>query len=250
MDKKNFQKKSKKIKFNIYWIYAALLLLFLYLQFSSTSFWEPKSYDTSLYAVEQMLERKDVEKILVVNNEFAEVYIKTSKVYEDTIYKKLRNTDGKTNNKFYVYKFLTLEAFQEKVIETQQNMIARDTTGKTLVEQEKILNTPMVEPIPEKRKSFWDDGMGFLWPILLLVVMWVVFARMMNRGGGGGAGGAGGMFNFGKSKAQLFDKDTSVNITFNEVAGLEEAKVEIMEIVDFLKNPKRYTDLGGKIPKG
>ncbi|MEG1910542.1 MAG: ATP-dependent zinc metalloprotease FtsH, partial [Bacteroidales bacterium] len=99
-------------------------------------------------------------------------------------------------------------------------------------------------------KSFWDDGMGFLWPILLLVVMWVVFARMMNRGGGGGAGGAGGMFNFGKSKAQLFDKDTSVNITFNEVAGLEEAKVEIMEIVDFLKNPKRYTDLGGKIPKG
>ncbi|MEG1763517.1 MAG: AAA family ATPase, partial [Bacteroidales bacterium] len=178
------------------------------------------------------------------------MYIKTSKVYEDTIYKKLRNTDGKTNNKFYVYKFLTLEAFQEKVIETQQNMIARDTTGKTLVEQEKILNTPMVEPIPEKRKSFWDDGMGFLWPILLLVVMWVVFARMMNRGGGGGAGGAGGMFNFGKSKAQLFDKDTSVNITFNEVAGLEEAKVEIMEIVDFLKNPKRYTDLGGKIPKG
>lgn len=249
MKKNNLQNKNKKIKFNIYWIYAVLLLLFLYLQFSSSSFWEPKSYDASLYDIEQMLKKGDVDKILVVNNEFAEVYIKTPKVYEDSIYIKLRNEDGKTNDKFYVYKFLTLEAFQDKVIETQQNMLAQDTIGKTFIEKEEILNKPMVEPIPEKRKSFWDDGMGFIWPILLIVIMWIVFARMMNRGNGGG-GGAGGMFSFGKSKAQLFDKDTSVNITFNEVAGLDEAKVEIMEIVDFLKNPKRYTDLGGKIPKG
>ena len=73
---------------------------------------------------------------------------------------------------------------------------------------------------------------------------------MRKMGGQGGSGGPGGIFNIGKSKATLFDKGTRVNITFNDVAGLDEAKVEVMEIVDFLKNPKKYTALGGKIPKG
>ena len=80
-----------------------------------------------------------------------------------------------------------------------------------------------------------------------MVVLWIV---MMRRMGGGGSGGAGQIFNIGKSKAVLFDKDSNVNVTFNDVAGLDGAKVEIMEIVDFLKNPKKYTDLGAKIPKG
>ena len=73
---------------------------------------------------------------------------------------------------------------------------------------------------------------------------------MMRRMSGGGAGGAGGIFSVGKSRAQIFDKDTNVKINFSDVAGLEEAKTEVMEIVDFLKNPKKYTQLGGKIPKG
>ena len=82
---------------------------------------------------------------------------------------------------------------------------------------------------------------------MLLIGVWFLIMRLMSRGGGGGGGQ---IFNIGKSKAQLFDKDTSVSITFNDVAGLEEAKVEVMEIVDFLKNPSKYTTLGGKIPKG
>ncbi len=85
-------------------------------------------------------------------------------------------------------------------------------------------------------------------PILIILLIWVMLMRKM--GGQGGSGGPGGIFNIGKSKATLFDKGTRVNITFNDVAGLDEAKVEVMEIVDFLKNPKKYTALGGKIPKG
>jgi cell division protease FtsH len=89
---------------------------------------------------------------------------------------------------------------------------------------------------------------GWLLPILLLVAVWLFIFRRMSSGAGGGA--AGNIFNVGKSKARIFDKDSSVKIDFKDVAGLEEAKVEIREIVDFLKNPSKYTELGGKIPKG
>jgi cell division protease FtsH len=106
-----------------------------------------------------------------------------------------------------------------------------------------------ISAIPETRESPWAGWfMSFILPILLLVGFWVFIMRRM--GGGAGGGGGGQIFNIGKSKATLFDKETQVSITFNDVAGLEEAKQEVMEIVDFLKNPKKYTNLGGKIPKG
>ncbi|NVN95918.1 MAG: ATP-dependent zinc metalloprotease FtsH, partial [Bacteroidetes bacterium] len=97
----------------------------------------------------------------------------------------------------------------------------------------------------ENRRDWGSEIFSFIWPVLLLIVGWIVIMRMMGKGSGGGQ-----IFNIGKSKAQLFDKDTSVNINFSDVAGLEEAKTEIIEIVDFLKNPTKYTELGGKIPKG
>lgn len=110
----------------------------------------------------------------------------------------------------------------------------------------------LVKEIPYEVDSDrdWIGGaLQFILPILFFVVIWVLMMRKMGGGAGGGPGG-GGIFSIGKSKATLFDKGTKVNITFADVAGLDEAKVEVMEIVDFLKNPKKYTNLGGKIPKG
>lgn len=99
-------------------------------------------------------------------------------------------------------------------------------------------------PLTEEKRTSLSDHLSWIIPIAIMVILWIFLMRRMGGGGGGQ------IFNIGKSKAQLFDKDTMVNVTFNDVAGLEEAKVEIKEIVDFLKNPKKYTDLGAKIPKG
>ena len=101
----------------------------------------------------------------------------------------------------------------------------------------------------EKDSTWFSGAVSFILPVLLFLAIWILLMRKMS-GGAGAGGGPGGIFNIGKSKATLFDKGTKVNITFADVAGLDEAKVEVMEIVDFLKNPKKYTNLGGKIPKG
>jgi cell division protease FtsH len=106
-----------------------------------------------------------------------------------------------------------------------------------------------VTKFSDSEKDWLGGALQFLLPILLFIGLWILLMRKMS-GGAGAGGGPGGIFNIGKSKATLFDKGTKVNITFADVAGLDEAKVEVMEIVDFLKNPKKYTNLGGKIPKG
>ncbi|HEX3767132.1 MAG TPA: ATP-dependent zinc metalloprotease FtsH, partial [Puia sp.] len=112
-----------------------------------------------------------------------------------------------------------------------------------------IKNPSLEVPMSPVQEGDWIPGLlQIALPILIILLIWVMLMRKM--GGQGGSGGPGGIFNIGKSKATLFDKGTRVNITFNDVAGLDEAKVEVMEIVDFLKNPKKYTALGGKIPKG
>ncbi|MGV3508932.1 MAG: ATP-dependent zinc metalloprotease FtsH, partial [Sphingobacteriaceae bacterium] len=125
-----------------------------------------------------------------------------------------------------------------------------ESLDKKLLEVEKNLPSNQRTPvIADSRDNFWASWfMSIILPVLLLIGFWVFIMRRMGGGAGGGAGGQ--IFNIGKSKATLFDKESQVSVTFNDVAGLEEAKLEVMEIVDFLKNPQKYTNLGGKIPKG
>ena len=107
---------------------------------------------------------------------------------------------------------------------------------------------PIIELIDEEEVNYLGNILSFILPILILVVIWMFVMRRMSGGGGGGGGGQ--IFNIGKSKAQVYDKGKTTNVTFKDVAGLQEAKVEIVEIVEFLKNSKKYTELGAKIPKG
>ncbi len=218
--------KMPKVKFNFYWIYAILgIVLFgLYLNNMGVA---PK--DLGLGQLKTMLTNQDVEKILLVNKEQAEIYIKKEKLslpqYKDV---KPANTIN-TAAPQYVYQIGSVESFEKDVTDAQAN----------------LPNPVYVQNVT--RKNWGGDLLGWILPIVVLVGLWFLIMRMMTKGG---AGGGGQIFNIGKSKAQLFDKDTMVSLNFNDVAGLQEAKVEVMEIVEFLKNPEKYTDLGGKIPKG
>ncbi|MCX6281997.1 MAG: ATP-dependent zinc metalloprotease FtsH [Bacteroidetes bacterium] len=242
--------KGKKPKFSFYWIYGILLVGFLALQVFNYN--NPiKSIDYTKF--EEILLKQDVEKIVVVNKEKAEIYIKKDRILNDTAYKQfnkkgLGSAFNSGNPQFY-YEINSVDIFYGLLKDTRDTISSRmrhDSVPETkIAEFKKQFPYP---PGTESRKDIFGDILGYLLPILILVGAWFLIMRFMSRGGGGGGGAQ--IFNIGKSKATLFDKDTMVNITFNDVAGLEEAKVEIMEIVDFLKNPTKYTQLGGKIPKG
>lgn len=222
----NLKPKGTRPKFSFYWIYAVLAVVIIAMQVMSLN---TTTKEIGWGEVKKLLQSKHVSKVVLVNKEYAEIYIKP-----DTLklakYKDVRPSESimsTSTGPQYTYKIGSVENF-EKDFEIAQEGI-----------DEKVYITN------ETRRN-WGDAFTWLLPLLLLIGAWFFLMRMMSRGSGGG----GQIFNIGKSKAQLFDKDTHVNINFNDVAGLEEAKVEIMEIVDFLKNPKKYTTLGGKIPKG
>ncbi|MFO7722206.1 MAG: ATP-dependent zinc metalloprotease FtsH [Bacteroidales bacterium] len=247
----------------IYWIYGAMVLALLLV--TSIRWGEGVKEITWLEFEREMLLKHHVEKIVVVNNKVVEVYISADHL-TDTIHSEKYKVDVQGFNDapnpgpHYQLPIVTLEQFERRFEELQNKLITQDTTGlwdKMRAEDpefspadyqaaaEKIrmeVNIPI--QIEERRE--WGKELSWLIPLILIVVVWIFLMRMMGRGGPGG----GQIFNIGKSKAQLFDRDTMVKVNFNDVAGLEEAKVEIMEIVDFLKNPKKYTNLGGKIPKG
>ncbi len=240
--------KGKRPKFNFYWIYAILAVIFITIQILN---YNNPVKEVSWARLEEMLIRQDVEKIVIVNKENAEIFIKKDKIQSDTLYKEFNKKSFSTGtgaaNPQYYYQIGSEEIFHGLLKDTRDTTVARmkrDSVPSTVIaEFQKQYPYP---PSTDTRKDFWGDILGYILPILILVAAWFLIMRFMSKGAGGG----GQIFNIGKSKAQLFDKDTSVTITFNDVAGLEEAKVEIMEIVDFLKNPSKYTNLGGKIPKG
>jgi len=217
--------KNGKPKFSFYWIYAMIAVLIIGLQLMN---WNKPTKSIGWAEVKKLVADQDIEKLILVNKEFAEIYIKKEKLSLPR-FKEVKPGDGFGAAKpQYIYNIGSVETFEKDFAELQK-------------ETEKPI---YIENLT--RRNVWGDALSWLFPVILLVGAWFFIMRMMSRGSGGG----GQIFNIGKSKAQLFDKDTHVNINFTDVAGLEEAKVEIMEIVDFLKNPKKYTTLGGKIPKG
>ncbi len=219
---------GKRPKFSFYWIYGILALVFLGINFLNTG-GEPKKTDWK--DLKTMLVDKDVQKLVLVNKEVAEIYLKPEALKKEK-YKDVKNT--------------TSNSFGQKTPQYYYNVASPDIFIQQVQEVQKGNNDPVyVES--ETRHNWGGEILSWIFPILLLFGVWYFIMRMMSRGGGG-AGGQ--IFNIGKSKAQIYDKNTSVNITFKDVAGLEEAKTEVVEVVDFLKNPDRYTKLGGKIPKG
>jgi cell division protease FtsH len=217
--------RSNKAKFSFYWIYAALLLVFILTYVVN---WEGGVAKKATWGeVKEMLANGDIEKIQLVNKETAEFFLK-QEMLDDAKYKEIKETVA-AKGPHYTYNITSPESFEKMVSEAQENT------------EEPVYIENVV------RRNWTGDILGWVVPIAILVIVWLVIMRMMSRN----AGGAGGqIFNIGKSKAQLFDKTTSVSINFNDVAGLEEAKLEVKEVVDFLKNPSKYTELGGKIPKG
>ncbi|MCY4780859.1 ATP-dependent zinc metalloprotease FtsH [Sphingobacterium sp. UT-1RO-CII-1] len=234
---------SKKVtpippKFNMMWLWIFIILGFIGLQY----FFSGESAKKISYAEfeEKMLLPGDVEKLVAVkSNDLVdvEVYIKKDKLseskYEEVAPSKNSLMLNPAVGPQYVFTEPSAEILEKKLNASQDSL----ATGQA-----------KVSVAYEDRSNPWAGWfLSFMLPLLIIVGIWMLLMRRMS-GGAGGGGGA--IFNIGKSKAQLFDKESQINITFNDVAGLEEAKVEVMEIVDFLKNPKKYTDLGGKIPKG
>lgn len=217
-----------KPKFNFYWIYALLAIVFIGLQILN---WDTGTETTDKGTLLKMLREQDVEKIDLVNKEVAEIFLKP-----DSKRKYIKEEGGSIARNMgaakpdFTFRIGSVEGFEKDIISAQEG------------------NESPIYINNVTRRNWGGEVLGWVLPILILVGVWFFIMRMMSRGGGGPGGQ---IFNIGKSKAQLFDKNsTNVNVTFKDVAGLEEAKVEIMEIVDFLRNPDKYTRLGGKIPKG
>jgi cell division protease FtsH len=217
---------------NMTWLYVILFGLFLAFAFmdfgSKVQEIDRKKFET------EILPSGDLEKIVVVNKEKVEVYLKPDALSKDK-YKDVGKPSSfsfsKNTGPHYFFKIGSVEAFENQLAEAQQDF----SPDQKIAAQY------------ETKQNYIGVVLSWLLPFILIIGLWFLIFRRMS-GGGGGSGNA--IFNIGKSKAQIFDNERRVKINFNDVAGLEEAKVEIMEIVDFLKNSEKYTKLGGKIPKG
>jgi len=228
--------KNVKPNFNSNWIWAILLISILIFEVLFSAKGTPK---TTKSAIIDMIENHDIKSIVIINKEVAEIYLTDEAVKNTERYPNLpKQSKGiglQVPKPHYTYRFGDEQNFEDFLTSTQQ---------KAGYESDK-----MIYPENEERRNYFMEVI-LPWLLLpaLLIFAWIFIMRRMS--GGAGGAGAGGIFSVGKSRAQIFDKDTNVKINFSDVAGLEEAKTEVMEIVDFLKNPKKYTQLGGKIPKG
>ncbi len=226
LENKEKPKKNKSSNKNIFWIYALVILGIILLQYIPFSGGKQEIGEKELIS---LLSKGYISKIDVVNRDYAEIFLHPEDIEAA---KQIVNTEAKLKEGGPQFKFViaSAENFDNKIREAQQNLPQQD--------QIYIKNV--------KRRDVMQDIFGWVFPILILLLFWMFIFRRF-RGGGMGSGS--GIFSVGKSKAKLFEGD-KIKVTFNDVAGLSEAKQEIVEIVDFLKNSDKYVKLGGKIPKG
>ncbi len=231
MANENKNTKDKKPKFSPYWIYGIVLSLFLVFTLFNNSGIDGGN-TTNPTQFFKFVEDGDVEKVEIVNRRLAKVYL-TRDAAQKEIHKNTNSNSlipSSTAAPNYKFEFGELEIFQKEL----DDVIKR--------------NNLELEPAYLTEENHLADFLIGILPFVLLIGVWIFIMRRMSGGAGGGAGGQ--IFNIGKSKAKLFDQNTEVKTTFKDVAGLEGAKEEVQEIVDFLKFPEKYTTLGGKIPKG
>lgn len=230
--KKEDKNLNNKPKVNPMWIYGSIIAIFLALQLFSSGLGSQDAQKTSVAQFIEYLREGDVEKIEVVNRRIAKVYLTAeasrSETHKNAVPKSVFPTASPGAN--YSFEIGDLQNFENQVAETIKT------------------NNLSTRLQFETESNVWGDLFLSLLPFILIIGVWIFIMRRMSAGGAGGAGGQ--IFNIGKSRAKLFDEKIDTKTSFKDVAGLEGAKEEIQEIVDFLKNPEKYTSLGGKIPKG
>ncbi len=232
---------EKKPKFNIMWIYLIVIFGFIfYLYIGDFKYSIEEIYDTKF---NELVVKRDIQSIKYLRkNDRVEIYLKERSIKLDTTYKKFRESNLKGPQYFIMIS--DFKVFNDNLNLTKERAINGLLKSDTTLTRE-VAETYFNFDIKQDTSKGW--GIDAIWMILSIgiLIFFIISMRSMRGGAGGG-----GIFNIGKSKAQLFDGKAQQTVSFKDVAGLEGAKYEVEEIVDFLKNPKKYTVLGGKIPKG
>lgn len=213
-----------KFNINSYWIYGLIILTILAINIYVSGSYQVETIN--IHEFEDMVKNGEIEKVQIVNSKQVRVFVTEAAL--DAKYPKIKDNKFAANLPHFQFKIGDVGNFENRLDKFAEEGIK--------VDYEVVEETNYLYHI-----------LSWILPFALLIGLWIFIMRRVS-GGPGGAGGQ--IFNIGKSKATLFDQNSKVNVTFADVAGLDEAKVEVMEVVDFLKNPKKYTALGGKIPKG
>tara|TARA_B100000959_G_scaffold258718_1_gene293829 strand:- start:1506 stop:3413 length:1908 start_codon:yes stop_codon:yes gene_type:complete len=225
------KKPQKNNSFNQYWVYGGIIFLFILINIFSSSAGYQDSAATTPSKFFEFVKDGDVEKIEIINKREVRVFLtkdaELKDIHRNTVKKSFITGTSLSPN--YKFEFGDLQNFENNLaVISRENNLSVETNYVT-------------------EQNVWGDILISMLPFILIIAIWIFIMRRMSSS----AGGAGGqIFSIGKSKAKLFDEKSDMKITFKDVAGLEGAKEEVQEIVDFLKNPKKYTALGGKIPKG